>query len=623
MSHYKRTGGNYLDSPSKKPAIKPDPDTPSTVTSKSTQSSRSTIQSAVNAFSKSAKFESSDDDVEIVDNPVNHPTAANNELLLQEIDWFDSESLTDGVIAFCDESDVERAHTMKDGEKVRAIFRAHTPQTLKMVYQGVAQGSGYMSMSDVMTFFRDEIKGNQQRDKLGDAMVTLLKTISKRGPLLNVNPKVSSSKYTGSISGRSGFSSTADNATSNLKQDGDHAMQRGNDGGVSKTSVKGKAYARGKKVEGVSFGPHGGGVIQHGREAGGGGGFLGDTGHGLASPPKKLSYNESEGQDDGKEEWDQFFRASPNHNIDNTESSVLDSNGAFQNRSPSNDDDPLSNEADPLSIEMDPLGDQDFGNDAVPVIVDDIVDDNVEKFPVQFSKPIISANGTRYYVFFFGHRRMLWFLKYGFVSIMANGMVRRLVFTHPKFTPGLHGFAETTRRIPGCWQNKLMKTQKDKDVNITFGVIDLKPNEGIAIEAKAKIIFDLVFKAGFKMYPDAKVNRGSRFLTWCNENGKDGLARWLVKEYGDGVEKSAEDAISVEMNNCFNNPGVQFEWDTPLDQFFPDHEIKRFLVNCIQATGWDDLSESNKEACYRAFSTAGQRRLPDWNSMVKKKYSNN
>ena len=620
MSHHKRTGGNYLDSPSKKPAIKPDPDTPSTVTSKSTQSSRSTIQSAVNAFSKSAKFESSDDDIEVVGSSVASTGDNDVEMLLYDIDWLDTESLSRGVIAFCETSESDRVHKMKDAEKVRAIFLKHPPRILKTLYQGVAQESGCKTMTEVMTFFRDEIENRQdQRGKLGNAMVTLLKTISKRGPLLNVNPKVSISKYTGSTSGRSGFSSTADNATSNLKQDGDHAMQRGNDGGVSKTSVKGKAYARGRKVEGVSFGPHGGGVIQHGGEAGGGGGFLGDTGHGLASPPKKISYNEPEGQDDGKEELEQFFRASPNHNINNTESSVLDSNGAFQNRSPSNDDDPPSNEADPLSIEMDPLGDHDFGNDAVPVIVDD----NIEKFPVQFSKPIISANGTRYYVFFFGHRRMLWFLKSGFVSIMANGMLRRLVFTHPKFTPGLHGFAETTRRIPGCWQDKLMKTQKEKDVNITFGVIDLKPNEGIAIEAKAKIIFDLVFKAGFKQYPDAKVNRGSRFLTWCNENGKDGLATWLVKEYGELNQTTAENAISVEMNNCFNNPGVQFEWDTPLDQFFPDHEIKRFLVNCIQATGWEDLSESNKEACYRAFSTAGQRRLPDWNSMVKKKFGNN
>lgn len=613
MSHTKRTGGNYLFSPKKKIAIKPDPDTPSTITSKSTQSSRSTIGTTVNAFCKSAKFDSSDDEVEVVENQVKSPTADEDELLLQEIDWFDSESLTHGVIAFCDKPDVERAHTMKDGEKVRAIFRAHTPQTLKMVYQGVAQGSGCMSMSDVMTFFRDEIKGNQQRDRLGDAMVTLLKTISKRDSVLKVNSKVTHSEAheaTKAIAGGSASSPVSKNASAKLKSGGDEASRKDNDSGSLKSSDTGKNFKNDKKVAGVSFSPRGGGVIEHNDEGGQDDEHRDENGNFYT---ENTQFSNNDNFDDGS-----------NRGGHGSESKYDLSDNALENNPPLDDNDPQSNEVDPLSDEIDPLGDDDFLPNAAPVSVNDAVD----KYPIKFSKPFISADGTLYYVFFFAGRYVLWYMKSGYMRLIANGVIKSVALTHTKLVPGLlkvlvPSFTETKRRIPGDPHDKLIKTQKGNEVPIVFGVMDLKPDEGISIEQKAETVFDLVFKAGFKMYPNAKVSRGSRFLTWCNENGHDGLTAWLVKDLGEGNQTTAENVISVEMNNCFNKPGVEFEWNTPLDQFLPDYEIKRFLVNYIKATGWEGLSESNKEACYRAYATIGMKRLPNWNTMVKTNYRNN
>ena len=611
MSHTKRTSGNCYLSPKKKIAIKPDPDTPSTVTSKSTQSSRSTIGTTVNAFCKSAKFDSSDDEVEVVENPFKSPNADEDELLLQEIDWFDSESLTNGVIAFCDNPDAERAHTMKDGEKVRAIFRAHTPQNLKMVYQGVAQGSGCMSMSDVMTFFRDEIKGNHQRDRLGDAMVTLLKTISKRD--LKVNSKVTHSgahEAAKAIAGGSASSPVSKNASAKFKSGGGEATRKDSDSGFLKSSDTGKNFKNDRKVAGVSFGPRGGGVIEHNDEGG----------------------QDNEPQDENGNLYTENTQFSNNDNFDDRsdrgghglESPYDLSDNILENNSPLDDKDPQSNETDPLSDEIDPLGDDDFLPDAAPVSVNDAVD----KYPIKFSKPFISADGTRYYVVFFAGRYVLWYMKSGYMSLVASGVIKSMALTHTKLVPNLlkvlvPSFTETKRRIPGDPKDKLVKTQKGNDIPVVFGVMDLKPDEGISIQQKAETVFNLVFKAGFKMYPNAKVSRGSRFLTWCNENGHDGLTAWLVKELGEGNQTTAENAISVEMNSCFNNPGVEFGWDTPLDQFLTDYEIKRFLVNYIKATGWEGLSESNKEACYRAYSTIGKKRLPDWNAMVKKNYRNN
>ena len=76
-----------------------------------------------------------------------------------------------------------------------------------------------------------------------------------------------------------------------------------------------------------------------------------------------------------------------------------------------------------------------------------------------------------------------------------------------------------------------MKTMNGKTVPIMYGIMDLDHTEGMTIEQKANVVFNTVFKKGFKLYPNAKTNRGKSFLDYCNANGHDGLATFLVTKY--------------------------------------------------------------------------------------------
>ena len=613
MSYPKRSGGNYGDSPAKKPAIKLEPGTPSTLSSKSTQSTRSSIATTTKAFAGADMFDSSDEDVQIVGSTEKSQGAI--DMLPHEIDWFHVESLDRAVRTFCDKSDIDKLHIMSNVEKVRCIMLALPPRMTKSLFQGMAQDFGHKSSREVMTFFHDEIDGKANaREKLAHAMVDLLRAIGKNHR--TVNAIVPASKSSGGLQAIEAEDDETTKGRGNYKSD--ESFNRGND--------TGKTDSTAKKAEVVSFSSYGGGVVvhkEHGSHTGDGvvDGQIGLKRHSnLDETTDDLFREFNEGLNGDFSGLTGFFdngNDSRKHSDDQVptadNSNVAPNIGLMEGGDAENSD------------EADPLGDADFSNVSAPAM---ILNDS-DKFNVVWAKPVFSRDRkTGFRVFFLAGRNKGWWLKPGFLGCCSNLMIKHIALTNPNFAANMTktlvpSFAESNRRIPHDVQDRLMKTVNGRTIPIVFGVVDFKANESDTFEQKAQAVFDVIFKGMFKSYPNAKVNRGRRFLNYCNENGMDGLATFLVGKYGDGDETNAANALSMELNACFNNPGVRFEWNAPLDKFLIDYEIKRFLVNYTKATGWDDLTDSDKEACYRAYNPANPNRLPNWNAMVKPVHNNN
>ena len=615
-----------------------EPDTPSTITSRSSQSSRGTIGTTTFAMAKTQMFDSSDDEIKDV-TPETPAAKTPTGMHPHEIDWFDVKSLDLAVRTFCEKHIIDQLPKMSNADKVREIFRTLPPRVTKSLYQGVALGSGCLSMKNVLGFFHTDIEGkSDQREKLAYAMVDLLKMIVKTRSTTSVNAtesvfKGAASKQTSSASG-------------NLKAD--EIYEKKDDGSGGSNQGK-KIGSVGKMVNAVSFNNHGGGVVVHndgnevamnrndGNDSGIGAnvnvhGFFDEV---AGMHDDDFGFDEDNGamfdiNDDSPGNGFQLANYNPGGNISRANVNVASNQNARQSAgrgnqlAVANDRDGVNDGVQPVdernddSDDVDPLGDIDFSSNVVA-----IPDRDAERFDVVFSKPIISVDGSKAnYLFFFASRNKAWWLKAQFMSIGATNYLKHLALTNPRLAANLkvtfaNSFTETNRRIPGDVQDRLMKTMNGKTVPIMYGIMDLDHTEGMTIEQKANVVFNTVFKKGFKLYPNAKTNRGKSFLDYCNANGHDGLATFLVTKYGDGDETSTANALSVELDTCFNNPGVQFEWNASLDRFLCDWDIKRFLISDVKATGWDDLTDNDKEACYRAYDAANPNRLPNWNAMVK------
>ena len=65
--------------------------------------------------------------------------------------------------------------------------------------------------------------------------------------------------------------------------------------------------------------------------------------------------------------------------------------------------------------------------------------------------------------------------------------------------------------------------------------------------------------------------------------------------------------INTEMVDLGNKPH-RYSLDETLDKFFPAYYIKRFLMNSLDATSWDSVSNNVKKVCYKGYPG---RQLPN------------
>ena len=113
---------------------------------------------------------------------------------------------------------------------------------------------------------------------------------------------------------------------------------------------------------------------------------------------------------------------------------------------------------------------------------------------------------------------------------------------------------------------------------------------------------------------------GSLALEFTKTLGNDpnkGLYNWLLtnRSTNKDPELCAKN-MTKEIDETFAG-GPAFHYDTPLDKFMCDFDIKTFLTSHVGVHSWDDLNNEDKRACYRDHPT---RRLPKWEEIIQESF---
>ena len=74
--------------------------------------------------------------------------------------------------------------------------------------------------------------------------------------------------------------------------------------------------------------------------------------------------------------------------------------------------------------------------------------------------------------------------------------------------------------------------------------------------------------------------------------------------------------MTAEIHDHYKG-GPSYHWDVPLDKFMVDYDIKQFLIEHVGCTGWDDLDDAIKTACFRDYP---KRKLPQWDDIIEESY---
>ena len=86
---------------------------------------------------------------------------------------------------------------------------------------------------------------------------------------------------------------------------------------------------------------------------------------------------------------------------------------------------------------------------------------------------------------------------------------------------------------------------------------------------------------------------------------------YFIKEYH-GNEKSIIAKMTDSVDAAFKN-SINFRLHSHLNQFMVNYDIIRVLRDDIGYSSWSDLSETERELCYKNYSTTKNRKLPHWN----------
>ena len=238
---------------------------------------------------------------------------------------------------------------------------------------------------------------------------------------------------------------------------------------------------------------------------------------------------------------------------------------------------------------------------------------------LNISKPIkVIGEDKLVYVCVMGLTLANFFMKSGYLQLpllkLQSG--RQLFKNHVDYLMSwVQTIQNSDRRIAYSTQDALMKTSKNNTQSVIYWVVTAATDSDIE-EIINSITKD--FRTCFRVYSKpGSIGRGASFLEFLQGMGNSGLHGFFIRKYSDGVhEEPAADALTAIFDATFNDPGLKLCWNISLDKFLPNYVIKHILVNHAHVTGWDDLPDQDKEACFHNSST-DMSRLPKWNSMVK------
>ena len=97
------------------------------------------------------------------------------------------------------------------------------------------------------------------------------------------------------------------------------------------------------------------------------------------------------------------------------------------------------------------------------------------------------------------------------------------------------------------------------------------------------------------------------------DNG--GLGLFCLNK-GNGDPKKAAKVMTEEIDNHFKD-GFCFQYDTPLNKYMVDYDIKQFLTDRVGMTAWEDMDEATKQSCFKDYP---RRSLPEWDGIVEESW---
>ena len=89
-----------------------------------------------------------------------------------------------------------------------------------------------------------------------------------------------------------------------------------------------------------------------------------------------------------------------------------------------------------------------------------------------------------------------------------------------------------------------------------------------------------------------------------------GLGKFLLDK-GAGNPDKAANVITEEFNGYYKG-GYRLQYDTPLNKYTVDWDIKEFLINHVGISSWDELDENTKKMCFQGYP---KKALPEWDDI--------
>ena len=139
-------------------------------------------------------------------------------------------------------------------------------------------------------------------------------------------------------------------------------------------------------------------------------------------------------------------------------------------------------------------------------------------------------------------------------------------------------------------------------------------------EKNLKDLLDYIVKKYFRKAFKKNGNAGELcvdcLLDSAPSGPNSGLHGYIVKSKGNGNRETTVDNVSTELSEFFTaEPSVTYE--SHLDQFMVDYDIKYILENHFGYNSWDDASEAIKQACFKNYP---KQKLPQWDGIVQESY---
>jgi hypothetical protein len=94
------------------------------------------------------------------------------------------------------------------------------------------------------------------------------------------------------------------------------------------------------------------------------------------------------------------------------------------------------------------------------------------------------------------------------------------------------------------------------------------------------------------------------------EKYKQSILRYIMTDNNDD-EKAVKAKITQAVDTSFKK-GFNIRYHCHLNQFLVDYDIIRVLKNDMGYSSWSDLSNGDRDICYKGYATK-KKNLPDWN----------